>query len=262
MVLEVHGIFLDISKAFDKVWHDALIFKLRQNGVHGEMINISEDFLSNRMQKVVLNGQCSSRADIQTGVPQGFILGPLLFLIYINHLTNDIKSKCKLFADDTSLFSVVHDIDTSANNLDHNLEKISEWAFQWKMKFNPDHTKQAQEIIFSRKKTVSIHPVVYFNNTPVNSTATHKHLGMILDSKLSYENHLQSVFSRVNKTTGLLRKCQPTLPRKSLVIIYKSFIRPYLDYGDVVYDRASNKWFHQSLESFQYNAAIAITGGN
>ena len=100
-------------------------------------------------------------------------MGPLLFLIYINDLTNDIKSKCKLFADDTSLFSVVHDIDTSANDLNHDLEKISEWAFQWKMKFNPDHTKQAQEIIFSRKKTVSIHPVVYFNNTPVNSTATH-----------------------------------------------------------------------------------------
>ena len=127
-------------------------------------------------------------------------MGPLLFLIYVNDLTNDIKSKCKLFADDTSLFSVVHDIDTSANDLNHDLEKISEWAFQWKMNFNPDHTKQAQEVIFSRKKTVSVHPVVYFNNTPVISTATHKHLGMILDSKLSYENHLQFVFSRVNKT--------------------------------------------------------------
>ena len=78
-----------------------------------------------------------------------------------------------MFADDTSLFSVVHGIDTSANDLNHDLEKISEWIFQWKMKFNPDPTKQAQEIIFSRRKTVSIHPLVYFNNkTPVNSTAT------------------------------------------------------------------------------------------
>ena len=190
-----------------------------------------------------------SCADIHAGVPQGSSFGPLLFLMYLNDITNDIKSKCKLFADDTSLFSVVHDIDTSANDLNHDLEKISEWAFQWKMKFNPDHTKQAQEIIFSRKKTVSIHPVVYFNNTPVNSTATHKHLGMILDSKLSYENHLQSVFSRVNKTIGLLRKFQATLPRKSLVTIYKSFIRSHLDYGDVGYNRASNALFHQSLES-------------
>ena len=74
------------------------------------------------------------------------------------------------------------------------------------MKINPDPTKQVQEIIFNKKKTVSTHPVVYFNNTPVNSTATHEHLGMILDSKLSYENHLQSVFSRISKTIGLLRK--------------------------------------------------------
>ena len=84
-----------------------------------------------------------------------------------------------MFADDTSLFSVVHDIDTLANDLNHDLQKISEWAFQWKMKFNPDPTKQAQELIFSRKKTVFIHSLVYFNKTPVNSTATHKHVTKI-----------------------------------------------------------------------------------
>ena len=83
---------------------------------------------------------------------------------------------------------------------------------------------------------------------------------MILDSKVRYENHLQSVFRRVNKTIILLRKFQSTLPRKSLVTIHKSFIRPYLDYGDVIYDRASNESFHKSLESLQYSAAIAITG--
>ena len=81
---------------------------------------------------------------------------------------------------------------------------------------NPEPTKQDQEIMFSKKKTVSIHLVGYFNNTLVNSTATHKHLGMIIDSKLSYENHLQSIFSRANKTIGLLRKLPPTLPRKSI----------------------------------------------
>ena len=126
------------------------------------------------------------------------------------------------------------------------------------MKLNPDPTKQTQEIIFSRKRTVSIHPVVYFNNTLVNSMAPQKHLGMILESKLSFENHLQSVFSRVNKIIGLLRIFQPTLPRKSLVTTYKSFNRPHLDYGDVVYDRTFNKSFHQSRESLQYSVSIAI----
>ena len=152
MGLEVRGIFLDISKAFDKVWHDELVFKLRQNGICGEMINILEDFLSNRKQRVVLNGQCSSWADIHAGVAQGSIFELLLFFIYINDLLNDIKSKCKLFADDTSLFSVVQDIDTSENDLNHDIEKLGEWTFQWKMKFNLDPTKQVQKTIFSRKK--------------------------------------------------------------------------------------------------------------
>ena len=90
------------------------------------------------------------------------------------------------------------------------------------------HQPGSRNNIQLERKTVSIRQVVYFNNAPVNSTATHEHLGMILDSKLSYENHLQAVFTRVNKTIGLLRKLQPTLPIKYLVTVYKSFIRPYL----------------------------------
>ena len=124
---------------------------------------ISEEFLKDRKQRVVLNGQCFSCPDIHTSVvPQGSILGPLLFFIYINDLSNDVKSKCKLFADDTSLFPVVHDINTSANNLNHDLQKINEWAFQWKMKLNTDPTKQAQEITFSTKKNCFYLPTCLF----------------------------------------------------------------------------------------------------
>ena len=131
--------------------------------------------------KVVLNGQCPPCADVNVCVPQGSILGPLLFLIYINDLYDGLKSECKLFADDTSLFSVVHDINASASDLNEDLEKIGNWAFKWKMNINPKPNKQAQEITFSRKKTVSLHPVVYFDSRPVKSTQIHKHLGMMLD---------------------------------------------------------------------------------
>ena len=99
-----------------------------------------------------MNHQFWSLVNIRAGDPQGSILGPLLFLIYISNLPNGLKSKCKLFADDTSLFSVVHDISTSASDINNDLTLISNWAFQWKMSFNPDPSKQAQEIIFSRKK--------------------------------------------------------------------------------------------------------------
>ena len=101
-------VFLDISKAFDNVWYQGVILKLKQNGISENLLKIIEDFLSNRYQRVVLNGQSSGWAEVNVGVPQGSILGPLLFLIYINDLSTGLSSNPKLLADDTSLFSVVH----------------------------------------------------------------------------------------------------------------------------------------------------------
>ena len=111
---EVRAVFLDISKAFDKVWHDGLIFKLKQNGVSGGILKLFQNYLSNRKQRVVLNGSHSDYSVIESGVPQGSVLGPLLFLIYINDLERNIKSKIKFFADDTMLFSLVKDPEISA----------------------------------------------------------------------------------------------------------------------------------------------------
>ena len=118
----------------------------------------------NRKQRDLLNGQVSDWSDVKAGVPQGSILGPLLFLIYINDLSEGLSSNGKLFADDTSLFSVIHDSNTSALELNSNLAKINTWGFQWKMSFNPDPKKQAQEVIFSWKSKAISHPPLVFNN--------------------------------------------------------------------------------------------------
>ena len=117
--LEVRSIYLDMSKAFDKVWHEGLIFKLKQNGIEGKLLNLFSDYLANRKQRVVLNGMESNWGEIKAGVPQGSVLGPLLFLIYINDLEEGIESHVILFADDTSLFSIVNDPASSAVNLQH-----------------------------------------------------------------------------------------------------------------------------------------------
>ena len=122
---EVHGVFWDISKAFDKVWHEGLLHKLKENGINGPLLNVLEDFLCSRKQRVVLNGQHSSWSDVVAGVPQGSILGPLLFLIYINDLSDGFHSNPKLFTDDTSLFSTVHNIAETANGLNNDLRKIN-----------------------------------------------------------------------------------------------------------------------------------------
>ena len=138
--LETRGVFLDISKAFDKVWHKDLLFKLKQND-----------------------------------------------------LSDGLTSNPKLFVDDISLFSVIHNINSTANNLNRDLMKISNWVFQWKMRFNPDPNKQAQEVIFSRKINKIDHPPLYFNQNLVKSSSTHKHLGMVLDSRLDFNLHLKNV---------------------------------------------------------------------
>ena len=196
---------------------------MKQNGISGNLLNVITDFLYQRKQRVVLNGQHSSWTNIEAGVPQGSILGPLFFLIYINDLSDGLTSNPKLFADDTSLFSVIHNINSTANDLNSDLMKISNWAFQWKMRFNPDPNKQAQEVIFSRKINKIDHPPLYFNQNLVKSS-THKHLGMVLDTRLDFNLHLKNVQNKVNKTIGLLRKFQNTLPRTSLITIFKSFL--------------------------------------
>ena len=125
------------------MWHDGIIYKLTQNGISGNLLNILEKFLKERKQRVVVNGQVSTWKNIKAGVRQGSILGPLLFLIYINDLTGGLITNVKLFADDTSLFSVVHDSQTSANDFNKNSKIMNNWTFQCKMNFNPDRTIQA-----------------------------------------------------------------------------------------------------------------------
>ena len=141
---EVRGMFLDISKAFDKVLHKGLIRKLQQNGIDGPLLKILTDFLKSRRQSVVLNGQHLYSSDVLAGVPQGPVL--------INDLFDGLQCNPKLFADDTSLFAIVHSINKTTNDLNNDLTKSTKWAFQWKMTFNPDISKQAQKVIFSHKR--------------------------------------------------------------------------------------------------------------
>ena len=178
---EVRPVFLDISKAFDKVRHKGLLYKLKSMAISGVFYNLPQNYLSGRFQSVVLNGQTSSWRPVLAGVPQGSILGPLPFLIYINDLPNELKSNVKLFADDTSLFTTVKDKNESANIINNDLWQISKWAYNWKMLFNPDPNKPAQEVLFSRKNNVQVHPTIYLNNIEVERTSLRKHLGILLD---------------------------------------------------------------------------------
>ena len=132
------------------------------------------------------------------------MLGPLLFLIYINDLPDNLESLVKVLADDTSLFSTVHDPSKSAELINDDLQKISDWAFKWKMLFNPDVTKQAQEVIFSRKSNKTDHPVVFFNEAPVAKASCQKNLGMYLDEKLNFNTHIKEKIAKANEGIELM----------------------------------------------------------
>ena len=125
------------------------------------------------------------------------------------------------------------------------------------MSFNPDPSKQAQEVTFSRKIQKTCHPSIYFNNKSVKQVPSQKHLGLILDNKLNFQEHLVNILNKVNETIGLLRKLQSILPHEPLITIYKSFVRPHLDYSNVIYYQHDNP---QKLESIQHNAVLAVTG--
>ena len=118
---DIRIVFCDISKAFDKVWHQGLLYKLRRVGIKGDLLNWFEDYLTDREQRVVIRGQSSNWDSIKAGVPQGAVLGPLTFLIYINDLTKVVNCNLKLFADDTCLYVTVDDPASSATVLNDNL---------------------------------------------------------------------------------------------------------------------------------------------
>ena len=128
------------------------------------------------------------------------------------------------------------------------------------MNFNPDPSKQAQELLFSRKTSSKPYPSLNFNDNPVHQVQLQKHLGLFLDPKLSFDENIQYILIKTRKIIGLIRKLHPIVLRAALLTTYKSFLRPHVDYGDVIYDRAFNESFQNKLESVQYDAALAITG--
>ena len=219
---------------------------------------------------MVLNGTYSNYSTVESGVPQGSVLGPLLFLIYINDLESNIKSNIKFFADDTMLFSVVNDPTLSANDLNHDLNIIQKWAYQWKMEFNPDPSKQATEVLFSCKKSTPNHPQLIFNGAVVTKVIEQKHLGLVLDSNLSFEKHLNDKLIKANKNVGILKYLSNFLPLKTLDQMYKALVRSHLDYCDIIYHIPPNlnhsplgvslHSLMEKVERIQYQAALAISG--
>jgi len=150
-------VFCDISKAFDRVWHQGLLFKLKENGISGNMLKWIESYLSNRTQKVFVRSSMSDVLQVKAGVPQGSVLGPLFFLIYVNDIVNNLLSITRLFADDTSLSCTTSNLSDLEGIVNHDLHQINLWAKRWLVDFNPQKT---EAILFTTQKKVRL-PQLY-----------------------------------------------------------------------------------------------------
>ena len=251
---DIKFIFCDVSKAFDKVWHKGLLHKLQKYGITGNLLKWMNSYLSGRQQRVKNEGFYSTWSTTNAGVPQGSVLGPYLFLLYINDITENIRTNIRLFADDTSLYAVIENED-SVHLLNEDLREIARWANTWLIILNPTKTKS---MTFTRKKETNW-PEAKFNNITIHDEKTHTHLGITFSSDATWDEHIQSIYKKTAYRLNIMRMLKYDLDRKSLNRFYISFIRPMLEYGNILWDNCT-KQQSDLLESIQLDAARIITG--
>lgn len=224
-------IVMDFSKAFDKVSHNRLIKKLDHYGISGLTNSWIHDFLSGRKQRVVVNGVSSEECSVTSGVPQGSVLGPSLFLFYINDLPNNIKSQVRLFADDTVVYLTMK---PKSNNivLQNDLDKLIEWEEKWKMEFHP---QKCQTIHITRNK----HPIknkYTLHGHTLESVSSAKYLGVTITSDLKWNKHIDSITSKANKSLGFLKRNLKISSPKLKAQAYQTLVRPIVEYASTVWD--------------------------
>ena len=253
---EARMVFLDISKAFDRVWHHGLLFKLRQLGITPPVIKWFDSYLSNRQQRVVIQGQCSSWSSIEAGVPQGSILGPLLFLVYINDIVDNITCDIRLFADDTSIIEIITDPAASGDRINIDLGHLSMWGRVWRMTFS---AIKSLSVLFSCKRNKVTHPPLYLGGSAIPEATDHTHLGITLSHDLKWHLHINRIVTKASKRLSLLKRLKFKLSRKTLEKLYLTMIRPILEYGCVLFDNCTQE-LADLIEGLQYEAARICTG--
>ena len=228
------GIFLDLQKAFDTVNHSILLMKLENYGIRGPALEWFKSYLSGRKQYVSVNGFSSSQLNVKCGVPQGSVLGPLLFLIFINDLPNSSSLlSFYLFADDTNIYFEAENLDMLQGIVNEELKKVKEWLDVNKLSLNIDKTNF---IIFKSPQHSSLETVnIKIGNQPVKQSRYVKFLGVLLDGNLSWKYHLSELSKKLARTCGMFFKIRHFLPVDVMICLYNSLFSSFLQYGIVVW---------------------------
>ena len=246
--------FCDFMKAFDKVPHKRLILKLKMYKIGNAFTDWIIDFLKDRKQRVRVGDTFSDWKSITSGVPQGSVLGPLLFLIYINDLPDCAEnSQVYLFADDTKIFKGIYK-NEDCEKLQEDIRKMEEWTKKWLLRFHPEKCK------FMRVGTSEADEYVYsMNNQNLTYVNSEKDLGVVIDEKLSFESHINEKVNKANMMVGLIRRSFEHLDEETFLVLYKSLVRPVLEYANAVWNPHKKKHIN-SIENVQKRATKMIPG--
>lgn len=244
-------IFLDFAKAFDTVPHELLLFKLSKLNLDPNVLAWLHCFLTNRYQFVNVNGTNSAFSPVNSGVPQGSVLGPLLFLIYINDLPTNISSSISLFADDCVIYKEISS-DSDAIALQSDVDRVLQWCELWQMKLNINKCKSMR---VSRSKTQAF--CYSINNVPLEDVLSYKYLGVHIASTLSWKTHINYVVNNANRMLGYLRRNFNQATSSLKLLLYKTLVRPKLEYAAAVWD-PNTASLCSELESVQNRASRFI----
>ena len=253
---QIDAILLDFSKAFDKVDHEGLLLKLEQLGICKSLLSWSRSFLSGRYQKVIVEGFESNSNPVLSGVPQGTVLGPLFFLIYINDITDNLSpgTIIRLFADDSLLYREIKSKE-DVFILQRDLDTLQKWEVTWKMEFHPDKCKLL-------RITNKIRPIVSQNEihtVNLEETSAAKYLGVTVDGKLKWKEHYNAVCKKANKILAFLKRNISNCPTKGKSKCVTTMVRPILEYGSPVWDPHQQVDI-ENLEKIQKRAGRFCTG--
>ena len=246
---QVDAIVLDFAKAFDKVPHKRLLAKLDYYGIRGPLLQWLTAFLTNREQRVVLDGYHSPSVRVTSGVPQGTVLGPLLFLSYINDLPLSLSSTTRLFADDSLVYRPIASRDDCLR-LQKDLHALEQWEAKWQMTFRPD---KCHHIRFTRAHN-PIHHIYTLHDIPLTTAHTHKYLGVHISADMRWNTHIDSIRSRSCRALGFLRRNLQKCNADIKTLAYKTLVRPHLEYCDTVWDPHTNNNINK-LEAIQNKTA-------
>ena len=248
---QVDVAILDFSKAFDTVSHKKLLHKLENHGIKGPLHDWLTCFLTRRTMQVVVDGSNSDTTTVDSGVPQGTVLGPILFLCHINDLPDAVASQVRLFADDCLLYTEINSFQDHLK-LQKDLKNLEVWASTWGMRFNATKC-----YILSIKSASSF--MYSLNNTILKSVPNNPYLGVLLSNDLQWSDHISKITKKANSTLGFLRRNLRKCPPKCRLNAYLSLIRSTLEYGSVIWDPHLKKDI-DALERIQRGAARFITG--